>query len=85
MARTPSNSQALGTKLPKAALPDVVSGQEVQLHTLLGRPAVVAFMCNHCPFVKHLKNALGDFSRYCQERPSLDQKPSLGCNIKWKQ
>jgi peroxiredoxin len=28
---------------------------------------VVIFMCNHCPFVKHLRSALAKFGRECQE------------------
>lgn len=68
MARTESNSVPLGFNLPDARLPDVVSGEPVQLHALLGRPAVVAFICNHCPYVKHIKPQLAEFGRYCQQQ-----------------
>src|SRR5262245_60119163 len=61
MARTPSNSVPLGTQLPAATLPDVTSNQPFSLRSLLGRPAVVMFICKHCPFVKHLKSALSAF------------------------
>ncbi len=55
MARTPSNMIPLGTKAPDFKLPDTVSGQTVSLNELKGTQAtVVMFICNHCPFVKHV-------------------------------
>jgi thiol-disulfide isomerase/thioredoxin len=68
MARTPSNSVPLGSDLPAATLPDVVSGEPFELRSLIGRPAVVMFICNHCPFVKHLKAALSTFGRDYQSK-----------------
>ncbi|HKY36067.1 MAG TPA: thioredoxin family protein [Polyangiaceae bacterium] len=58
----------LGTALPSFDLPDVVSGKNVSSAALLGRPAVVIFICNHCPYVKHIRQGLADFGRLCQER-----------------
>lgn len=66
MARTPSNSVPLGSDLPAATLPDVTRGELLELRSLLGRPSVVMFICNHCPFVKHLKSALSAFGREYQ-------------------
>ena len=68
MARTPSNMLALGTELSEFSLPDAVSGKIVSSRALLGKPAVVFFVCNHCPFVKHIRAGIADFGRYCQER-----------------
>jgi peroxiredoxin len=68
MSRTPSRMLALGTALPAFALPDTVSGRTVSSATLQGKPAVVFFICNHCPFVKHIRAGISDFGRYCQER-----------------
>ena len=68
MAVTPSSMLPLGTPLPYFALVDVVSGQTVSSASLAGSVAVVAFICNHCPFVVHIKPALSDFGRYCKER-----------------
>ena len=59
---------ALGTQIPEFSLPDAVSGQVVASSTLLGKPAVVFFLCNHCPFVKHIRAGIADFGRFCQER-----------------
>ena len=55
MAATPSQMLALGTALPPFTLPDVVTGQPLSSSALAGKPAVVAFICNHCPYVKHLQ------------------------------
>lgn len=58
----------LGTPLPTFVLPDTVSGQTLASCSLAGEIVVVAFICNHCPFVIHLKGALADFGRYCMEQ-----------------
>lgn len=67
MARTESKMRALGSELPKFQLPDVKTGQLVSEALLGGRPAVIAFICNHCPFVKHIKSELAAFGRYCRD------------------
>lgn len=58
----------LGSTLPSFELPDTVSGNRVSSDSLLGKPSVVIFICNHCPYVKHIRSALADFGRFCQER-----------------
>ncbi|RYZ01764.1 MAG: thioredoxin family protein [Myxococcales bacterium] len=68
MARTPSNMRELGTTIPSFVLPDSVSGRPVSSHSLLGKPAVVIFICNHCPYVKHIREGLAAFGRYCQQQ-----------------
>lgn len=46
---------ALGTKAPEFTLPDTVSGKNVSLSDLKSAKAtVIMFICNHCPFVKHV-------------------------------
>ncbi len=55
----------LGSPLPRFALPDVVSGEQVVSDDLLGHVSVVAFICNHCPFVIHLKQHLAQFGEHC--------------------
>jgi peroxiredoxin len=60
--------RTLGTGLPAFELPDTVSGESVASGSLSGKPAlVVAFLCNHCPFVVHIREGLVDFGRYCDE------------------
>jgi len=59
MARTPSTMVALGTKAPDFNLPDTVSGEPVSLNDIKGDVAtVIMFICNHCPFVKHVNAEL---------------------------
>ena len=67
MSRTPSRMLALGTELPEFSLPDAVSGAAVSSASLAGKPAVVFFICNHCPFVKHIRAGIADFGRYCRD------------------
>lgn len=67
MSRTPSRMLALGTELPEFSLPDAASGELVSSATLAGKPAVVFFVCNHCPFVKHIRAGIADFGRHCRE------------------
>ncbi|MFN0069281.1 MAG: thioredoxin family protein [Limisphaerales bacterium] len=68
MALTPSSMLPLGTPAPNFALPDA-AGRTVQLADFAAAPVlVVAFICNHCPFVKHLRAALADFGRECAAR-----------------
>ena len=57
---------ALGTQAPDFSLPDT-SGKTVSLSDLASAPAlVVAFICNHCPYVKHIREALAQFGRDMQ-------------------
>ena len=59
MSRTPSNMLPLGTRAPQFRLFDTVSQQHVSLDELKSDKAtVIAFICNHCPFVLHLRDKL---------------------------
>jgi thiol-disulfide isomerase/thioredoxin len=59
MARTPSVMTPLGKKAPGFTLLDTSSGKELSLQTLKGPTAtVIMFICNHCPFVKHVNPEL---------------------------
>jgi peroxiredoxin len=59
MARTPSTMLSLGTLAPDFLLPDVVTGKSVSLTTFAGSKALlVMFICQHCPFVIHVKPEL---------------------------
>jgi len=58
MAVTPSTMLPLGTKAPDFNLPDT-EGKFVSLPDFKDSPALlVVFMCNHCPFVKHIIDKL---------------------------
>jgi peroxiredoxin len=58
---------SLGTKMPTFSLPDTVSAKVVEASSLEGRPSVVVFICNHCPYVKHIRAGLAEFGRYCRD------------------
>jgi len=50
---------ALGTQAPPFNLPDTISGKKLSLSELKGSQAtVVMFICNHCPYVKHINAEL---------------------------
>jgi peroxiredoxin len=53
----------LGTKAPDFRLPDA-AGKMISLAELQGAPALlVVFMCNHCPYVKHIRAGLAQLAR----------------------
>ena len=59
MALTSSTMQPLGTAAPDFSLTDTVSGKTMTLASFAGKKGLlVIFLCNHCPFVKHLKAGL---------------------------
>ncbi len=69
MARTPSNMLPLGTLAPAFSLPDTVSGNTLNLQDIQGEKAtVVMFICNHCPFVKHVFEGIVDLAHDFQNR-----------------
>jgi peroxiredoxin len=68
MARTPSTMRPLGTEAPPFSLPDT-DGRTVSIDDFAGAPGLlVMFLCNHCPYVKHLREALADFAREYADR-----------------
>lgn len=59
MARTPSNMLPLGTVAAPFTLQDTVSGAQKSLDELKSDKAtVIMFICNHCPFVKHVLDGI---------------------------
>lgn len=59
-----STMLALGTDAPDFSLPDTVSGRTVSLADFADSPALlVMFICNHCPYVKHVRDELARFGR----------------------
>ncbi len=68
MVLTPSNMPALGKSAPEFQLPDI-EGKNVSLADFYEAPALlVAFWCNHCPFVKHINTEFVNFAREYQPR-----------------
>ncbi|HVZ38980.1 MAG TPA: thioredoxin family protein [Candidatus Kapabacteria bacterium] len=59
MAATPSVMIPLGTAAPEFTLVDSVSGRTMSLGELKSEVAtVVMFICNHCPYVVHVREGL---------------------------
>ena len=68
MVRTPSTMLPLGTRAPDFALPNV-DGRTVTLADSAGpKGTLVMFICNHCPFVKHVADQLAALGRDCLPR-----------------
>ncbi|MEM1002300.1 MAG: thioredoxin family protein [Bacteroidota bacterium] len=64
MALTSSKMMPLGTKAPTFSLMDVTQGKDLRLEQLRGEIAtLVMFICNHCPFVKHINSELSRLGR----------------------
>jgi len=72
MALTPSTMLALGTPAPGFSLPDTAD-QVVSLEDFRGRgrPLLVMFICNHCPYVKHIAPGLARLGRDYQGRVDI--------------
>ena len=63
MSLTPSTMLPLGTAAPDFRLPDT-NGKTIALADFKGQPALlVIFMCNHCPYVKHIRAGLAQLAR----------------------
>ncbi len=64
MVLTPSTMLPLGTRAPDFNLFDATSGKNVALADFAKKKAlVVMFICNHCPYVKHVRDGLASFGR----------------------
>jgi peroxiredoxin len=68
MALTPSTMLPLGTPAPDFSLPNI-DGRTVSLADVADAPALlIVFMCNHCPYVKHVAEGLAGLARDYQSR-----------------
>jgi peroxiredoxin len=69
MARTPSNMLPLGTHAPDFKLLDTVSGDTLSFHQIHSdQGTVVMFICNHCPFVKHVFSGIVELANNYQNK-----------------
>jgi peroxiredoxin len=68
MVETASTMLVLGTKAPDFELPDT-GGKMVSLKDFAGSKALlVVFMCNHCPYVKHIIDKFVEIAREYQSK-----------------
>ncbi|NNM59979.1 MAG: thioredoxin family protein [Legionellales bacterium] len=69
MSLTPSRMMPLGTRAPDFTLLDTVSGKSLSLMDLKSDKAtVILFICNHCPFVRHIEQQLMMVARAYQQK-----------------
>lgn len=69
MARTPSNMLPLGTVAPNFSLTDTVTDKTLDLNALSGeKGTLIMFICNHCPFVKHVNAELTNLGKEYQSK-----------------
>ena len=69
MAQTASTMLPLGTPAPAFKLPEPATGRLRTLDELQSAPALlVMFICNHCPFVQHIRAGLIAFAHDYQPR-----------------
>ncbi len=67
MAQTFSTMLPLGTAAPAFSLPNI-DGRTISRADFAGKPLLVIFMCNHCPYVKHVADALAQLAQEYQAR-----------------
>jgi len=64
VSKVPSTMLALGTPAPDFSLPEPATGKTIALSDFADAPAfLVVVLSNHCPFAKHIANALGEFGQ----------------------
>ncbi len=72
MAETASDMLALGTAAPDFRLSDAVSGRSVALADLApDLPLLVMFICNHCPYVVHVRSEFVRLARDYDARVTI--------------
>lgn len=88
MVLTASNMMNLGTKAPNFELRDAISDKKMGLQQFKSDHAtVIAFICNHCPYVKHIQKELVKVAKEYQAKKiqfvaissnDIDQYPEDG-------
>lgn len=62
MTLTPSSMTPLNTSMPSFSLPDPMGSLHRDTN-LPAQPVLIAFICNHCPYVRHIAGAFSEFAR----------------------
>lgn len=69
MAETPSSMLALSTRATEFKLFDTISNKHLSLSELKGsKGTLIAFICNHCPFVLHINDRLVELANTYQKQ-----------------
>lgn len=68
MVAVSSTMQALGSTAPDFNLPDTNNADSrISLESLSGKPLLIMFICNHCPFVIHIMERLTALAHDAQD------------------
>lgn len=68
MVQTPSTMLDLGTSAPDFTLPEPLTGNQVGLPGQQGKPLLVVFSCNHCPYVLHIIDSFVSLANAARKR-----------------
>jgi len=64
MSETPSTMLEIGSQAQDFSLPEPTSGKQLSRDDFKGKPLLVVFSCNHCPYVLHI---LGSFTEFANQ------------------
>ena len=68
MSETPSTMLEIGSQAQNFSLPEPATGKQVGLAEFSGKPLLVVFSCNHCPYVLHIIDSFTEFANQAQKR-----------------
>lgn len=70
MARTESVILDVGFQAPEFSLPEPLTGRTISLYEYAkhSKATVIMIICNHCPFVVHLKSHIVELAKEYQEK-----------------
>lgn len=68
MSETPSTMLAIGTHAPDFTLPEPATGAKVSLSDYVGKPLLLVFSCNHCPYVLQIIDSFVRFAEKTRQR-----------------
>ena len=68
MSETPSTMLEIGTQAPSFSLPVPATDKQVSLTDFSGKPLLVVFSCNHCPYVLHIIDSFTEFANQARQR-----------------
>ena len=68
MSKTPSTMLELGTSAPDFALLEPATGKQLKRSDYSGKPLLVVFSCNHCPYVLHILKQFSDYAKKYQQK-----------------
>ena len=68
MSATNSTMQSLGSSVPSFSLLNVSTNSQLHLSNFVGKPLLIMFICNHCPYVIHLIKELAVLANEYQKK-----------------